>query len=528
MKEVNDLVSIVVPVYNAERFINETIQTVLDQTYTNWELIFIDDASTDNSVKLITPYLKKDKRIKLLKNKINLHAALTRNKGIKAAKGRYIAFLDADDLWVPSKLKKQVAFMKKMDCAFSFTGYEFADATGKPNGKKVYVPATITYKQALKNTTIFTSTVMFDMTKLTKKTIEMPDIRRGQDTATWWKVLKTIESANGLNVILSRYRRTPGTVSSNKVVALKRTWNIYRHNEKLGMFHSIYYFIHYSLNAAKRRTGVDRHTKVVDPGTVQVLISTMNQQDLNSLIKSMRVNSAVVINQITDKIKAPKNIRTKELTTYSVKERGLSKSRNRAIGLASADICVIADDDMYYVQNYEDLILNAYKKFPDADIISFFVDSEDRDMSSKRMREGKVTTLKTMKISSYQISFKTESLIKHGLKMDESFGTGTNKYMGEENILLFDSLNKGLKIYHVPVKIATLRKDSISTWFTGYDEKYLKVKGMAFYRMSKRLSRFLILQFLLRKHDLYAENISLRQAYDLMNSGRTLQKMSDA
>ncbi|MSR89726.1 glycosyltransferase family 2 protein, partial [Patescibacteria group bacterium] len=121
----NRLVSIVVPVYNAASFIDETIKTVLDQTYTNWELLLVDDKSTDKSVKLIKPYLTKDKRIKLLSNKKNSGAAISRNKGIDAAKGRYIAFLDADDLWLPTKLEKQVAFMQKQDCAFGFTGYEF-------------------------------------------------------------------------------------------------------------------------------------------------------------------------------------------------------------------------------------------------------------------------------------------------------------------------------------------------------------------------------------------------------------------
>ena len=252
MKEVNDLVSIVVPVYNAERFIDETIQTVLNQTYTNWELILIDDKSTDDSIKFITPYLKKDTRIRLLKNKTNLHAALTRNKGIKAAKGQYIAFLDADDLWAPSKLKKQEAFMKKMDCAFSFTGYEFANAAGVPNGKKVHVPATITYKQALKNTTIFTSTVMFDLTKLTKNEIHMPLVK-SEDTATWWKVLNRVGVAYGHQEILSVYRRDSKTLSSNKIEAIKRTWNLYRTTESMSIAQSVFYFIHYIKNAALRR-----------------------------------------------------------------------------------------------------------------------------------------------------------------------------------------------------------------------------------------------------------------------------------
>lgn len=248
-----DLVSVIVPVYNAEKFLADTITTVQNQTYKNWELIMVDDCSTDNSVKIITKYLKTDKRIKLYKNSVNLHAALTRNKGIDVSNGRYIAFLDADDLWEPTKLEKQVAFMKLKDCEFSFTGYEFANENGKPNGKRVSVPTNISYKQALKNTTIWTSTVMLNMSKLSKDKVYMPNVRRGQDTATWWKILKTISHANGLNEVLSYYRRTGDSLSANKITALKRTWNLYRNVEKLGVIPSSYNFSFYVYNAIARR-----------------------------------------------------------------------------------------------------------------------------------------------------------------------------------------------------------------------------------------------------------------------------------
>lgn len=252
-KNNSDLVSIVVPVYNASRFLKDTIATVQNQTHINWELIFVDDCSTDNSVQIIQKYTKEDKRIKLFKNSVNSHAAITRNKGIDEAKGRYVAFLDADDLWEPTKLDKQVVFMQEKDCAFSFTGYEFADEDGKPNGKKVSVPASITYMQALKNTTIWTSTVMLDTKKLTKQTMHMPNIRRGQDTATWWKILKIVPKADGINEVLSYYRRTTDSLSANKLTALKRTWHIYRVVEKLGIIPSFYNFTCYVYNAVGRR-----------------------------------------------------------------------------------------------------------------------------------------------------------------------------------------------------------------------------------------------------------------------------------
>lgn len=247
------LVSIIIPVYNASRFLEETINSIQEQTYSNWEAIFIDDCSSDNSYDIIKQYQKNDKRIKVIKNKINNGVAISRNNGIDYAKGEYLCFLDADDKWHPKKLEKQINFMQELNCEFSFTGYQFANEKCNPNGKIVSVPDKINYQQALKNTTIWTSTVMFDMGKLTKDDIYMPNIKRGQDTATWWKVLKKIEYAYGLNEVLSYYRRTNNSLSANKLTALKRTWNLYRNVEHLNIKSSLYNFCWYCFNAVRRR-----------------------------------------------------------------------------------------------------------------------------------------------------------------------------------------------------------------------------------------------------------------------------------
>ena len=247
------LVSIIIPVYNASRFLEETINWIQEQTYSNWEAIFIDDCSSDNSYNLIKKYQKEDKRIKLIKNKTNSGAAVSRNNGIDHAEGDYLCFLDADDKWHPEKLEKQINFMQELNCEFSFTGYQFANEKCNPNGKIVSVPDKINYKQALKNTTIWTSTVMFDMNKLSKEDIRMPNIKRGQDTATWWKVLKKIQYAYGLNEVLSYYRRTNDSLSANKLTALKRTWNLYRNVEHLNIKSSLYNFCWYCFNAVRRR-----------------------------------------------------------------------------------------------------------------------------------------------------------------------------------------------------------------------------------------------------------------------------------
>lgn len=251
IKNLNPLVSIVIPVYNAEQFLPETIESVLKQTYENWELILVNDCSSDNSKGAAKKYLK-DKRIHWIDMTKNSGAAMSRNKGIDSAKGRFIAFLDADDLWVKNKLEKQVRFMLEKDCEFSYTGYEFASEDGKPNGKKVFVPQRLSYKQALKNTTIFTSTVMFDVEKLSKKVIKMPCVP-SEDTATWWKVLKKIRYAYGVRQVYSFYRRTRNTLSANKAKAIKRIWYLYRKVEKLGVLRSSVCFCVYAVRAVNRR-----------------------------------------------------------------------------------------------------------------------------------------------------------------------------------------------------------------------------------------------------------------------------------
>lgn len=247
-------VSIIVPVYNAEKYIKQTIDSVLAQSESNWELLLIANGCTDGSEKVIEEYCQKlqDNRIRLICQKNSQGAAQARNKGVLEAKGRYIAYLDADDLWKSEKLKHQLAFMQHTKAAFSFTGYEFADEEGKGMGKVVKVPKQLTYREALKNTTIFTTTVMFDTKKIEKKMLEMPQIK-SEDTALWWKVLRNGYTAYGLNENLALYRRQKKTLSSNKLEAIRRIWNLYRQAEGLGRMKSIYYFCFWAVRAVKRR-----------------------------------------------------------------------------------------------------------------------------------------------------------------------------------------------------------------------------------------------------------------------------------
>jgi teichuronic acid biosynthesis glycosyltransferase TuaG len=247
------MVSIVVPVYNASNYIEKTIEMVCRQTYKDWELILVDDASRDESAQVIENYIKNQgKRIRLIRKKVNQGAAEARNTGIDASSGRFIAFLDADDVWDPEKLEKQVAYMERTGAAFCFHAYEFGDENANPTGKIVHVPEKLKYKQALSRTIIFTTTVMFDTEKIDMEIIHMPNVP-SEDTATWWRILKSGYEAYGLDENLAIYRRPARSLSSNKLEAIRRIWFLYRNIAGLSVAKSLFYFGGWAVRATLRR-----------------------------------------------------------------------------------------------------------------------------------------------------------------------------------------------------------------------------------------------------------------------------------
>lgn len=244
-------VSVITPIYNCERFIAETINSVINQTYENWEMILIDDASNDKSVEIVKHYTKLDKRIRLIKLKENSGVAVARNTGIKASSGRFIAFLDGDDLWEPNKLEIQIQFMIERNIGFSYTSYNVISENGIDLKKTVGAPSEIDYDTLLKNTIIGCLTVVIDRDII--KEINMPLIRTRQDWVTWLSILKRGYKAYGINIPLARYRIVKGSISSNKFKTAKRNWYVYRNIEKLSLFNAIVVFSGYVFYAIKKR-----------------------------------------------------------------------------------------------------------------------------------------------------------------------------------------------------------------------------------------------------------------------------------
>lgn len=248
-----DKVTVVTPSWNSEKYIRKTIGSVQNQTYQNWEMIIVDDCSTDRTVELIENIAKDDHRIKVLKQEKNSGAGAARNKAMQNATGRFIAYLDADDIWKSDKLEKQVQFMREKDCGFSCTSYEVINDAGEPLHKHVHMLPKVDYVGFLTNNLLQTVGIMVDTDKVDKKYLMMPDIRRRQDAATWLQILKAGYDCYGLDVILAEYRRTVGSLSSNKVKAVKGIWELYRNIEHLSFSFSCYCFIRYAFLAVWKR-----------------------------------------------------------------------------------------------------------------------------------------------------------------------------------------------------------------------------------------------------------------------------------
>lgn len=249
----NKLTSIICAAYNAAPYIEETIKSIIDQTDSNWELIIIDDCSSDNTIEIVTKYAHLHSNIFLIKNKENLGPGITRNRGIEKAKGRYLAICDSDDVWYPQKLELQIKFMQSQNnMPISYTSYELVDENGKDLDKVIHVAsAPLSYSDYLKNTIIGFSTSIVDR-KLCPE-VKMHDMRSREDTCLWCELLRNGHKAYGLDEVLVKYRIHNTSVSANKIQAAKQVWQLYRDNLKIPVCRRIYYFGCYAFHAFKKR-----------------------------------------------------------------------------------------------------------------------------------------------------------------------------------------------------------------------------------------------------------------------------------
>jgi len=246
-----ELVSIIMPTYNCGRFIRESIDSVLSQTYTAWELLIVDDCSTDDTADIVSSYA--DARIHYMRNEHNMGAALTRNKALREAKGQYIAFLDSDDLWVPEKLEKQIAFMQHNKIVMSYSPYYVLAPNGEKNIRSC--PSSINYRQLLRWNRIGCLTVIYNRNEV--GLIQIPDIRKRNDYTMWLTILRKGYTAYRLNEPLAIYRSHNGLTKGNKLGFLKYHYILFHsvlgYSPLIAMMLSLrnipYYFIYRLIDA---------------------------------------------------------------------------------------------------------------------------------------------------------------------------------------------------------------------------------------------------------------------------------------
>jgi teichuronic acid biosynthesis glycosyltransferase TuaG len=239
------LVSIIMPAHNSERTMGEAVNSVVTQTYPDWELLIIDDASKDSTRRIASEFASDDPRIRVVPLDKNVGVAEARNIGIRTAKGQYLAFLDSDDLWLPAKLQVQLESMRRADASFSFSRYSRIKVDGSI-GRPVRIPASVSYRSLLRGNVIGCLTVVIDRLKI--PSVSMPHISH-EDYATWLSILKPGGSALGIQQDLARYRLALSSVSSRKSRSASWTWKIYRNVERLSLLESAWCFLNYSIRA---------------------------------------------------------------------------------------------------------------------------------------------------------------------------------------------------------------------------------------------------------------------------------------
>lgn len=249
-KFIDGLVSVVIPMYNSSSYITPTIESVLNQTYKKIEVILVDDCSKDNSVAVVNSIANFDNRVKCFKQPINMGAAEARNRGMQEAQGRYIAFLDSDDLWVPDKLEKQLHFMKSNDVPFVYCAYDWVNESTELVKSKIHIKEHVTYKDLMTKTLISTPTVIFDRDILGSP--KMPLRRTGQDYA-YWLVLLRKTSAYGIDEALVHVRRRSGSLSKNKFQHLRDIWETQTGLEGLSKPIAFIHIINYIFFTVKKR-----------------------------------------------------------------------------------------------------------------------------------------------------------------------------------------------------------------------------------------------------------------------------------
>lgn len=473
------LVSVIMPVFNAGAFLEEAVASVQAQDWPEWELWLIDDGSTDDSLAQAQALAQADPRIGVLQTGGRQGPGPARNLGLQAARGRFAAFLDADDLWLPAKLSRQLDFMQKTGLALSCTGFLRRNlATGQDTG--LGVPKRLTRHDLLRTNYIGCSTAMIDLVHFQGR--HMPALRKRQDYAFWLDLLAGGEVAGGLNEALTIYHQRPGSVSAAKGRAAQATWHLYRHHLALPWPKAAYYFSHYALRGLLRHRApklaqalglLQRPEGAEARPTLTIAIATMAarlaRQGLPALPPAPGLSYHLfvqgdVVGEALAKLQAA-TVGRPDVQWSALPGRGAARSRNAALTAATTELLLFADDDLTFSAAGHTALRQRFAALPEADFLCGQLTDEKGHPRKRYPADGKrVTRLNGAKVGTPELALRPAHFRALSLSFDEAYGAGTANPIGDEYIFLCDAIRAGCRGYHVAIGLGAHPAESSGSW----------------------------------------------------------------
>jgi len=470
------------PVYNAVRFVDAAIASVQAQSHQDWELLVVDDGSQDGSLDILLRHVAADPRIHLLQTGGNHGAGVARNLGLEAARGRFLAFLDADDLWHPEKLTLHLRWLGVQPAGLSFTAYLREDmATGQIEG--IGVPDSVDYTTLLATNVIGCSTVILDRHLLGEP--RMPNLRLRQDFACWLEILRRHGPARGLPVALTTYRKRAGQASGNKVHAARATWAMYRHQLGLPPWQAGGSFARYALRGLLRHraAGLARWLGWLQdpvlfgspqaeafgavragPDRLTVAIATtaprMAQLDFAALPAQAGVIYWVFVQGGAHGQIAPRE----DIRILATQGRGAARNRNAALQVVTTPYLLFADDDQSFDSAGHAALIARFDATPEADFLCARLLDETGQPRKRYCPDGVAAHWTNCgKVGTPELALRVTGFHRHQLRFDERFGAGMPDHLGDEYIFLCDAMRRGLRGMHVAIPQGGHPRDSSGT-----------------------------------------------------------------
>lgn len=486
-------VSVVMPVHNGARFLATTLASVASQTYTDWELVAFDDGSTDTSAEILADMAANDSRIRVFSSPKNNGAAVARNRAMDAARGRFLAFLDVDDLWHPEKLALHLGWLNVFPAAFSFTAYFRENLSGsQPDGsarfEPIGVPETVNYQQLLATNVIGCSTAILDRQTLGE--MRMPDLRLRQDFAFWLAILQKMGLQNagparGLPLALTTYRQHEAQASGNKQKAARATWAMYRGHLGLSRLATGLCFGQYALRGALRHrapslarilgylrpaitpespSAILFRPPLPGQSILTVAIGTtaarLEQIDLAALPAQAGVEYKIFV-QEAECLPLPKRA---DLSLIAIKGRGAARNRNAALTSITTPLLLFADDDLTFDPARYSALIARFAANPAADFLCAQLSDETGKPRKRYSPDATPARWSNCgKLGTPELALRPAAFRAKRIYFDESFGAGTPNHLGDEYIFLCDAMRSGLKGQHVAITLASHPRVSSGT-----------------------------------------------------------------